>query len=65
MQGSPHRGHISDAFVGFPTSLGPLILRRVIKVLQGFFHHFSDWSILRLVGGQINKLTGRHMPAHT
>lgn len=31
MQGSPHRGHISDAFRGLPTSVGSLIFRRVIK----------------------------------
>lgn len=69
MQGSPHRSHISDAFVGFLISFGSLIFRRVIKahllVLQVFFHQFSDWSILRSVRGQINRLTGRHMPTHT
>lgn len=69
MQGSPHRGHVSDAFIGFLTSVGSLIFRRVIKnhVLDALsiFHQFPDQSILRLVGGQINRLTGRHMPTHT
>lgn len=31
MQGSPQRGHISDAFIGFLTSVGSLIFRRVIN----------------------------------
>lgn len=31
MQGSPNRGCISDASIGFITSVGLLIFRRVIK----------------------------------
>jgi len=31
MQSSPHRGHISDAYVEFLASVGSLIFRKMIK----------------------------------
>lgn len=40
MQGSSHRGHISDAFIEFLTSVASLIFRRVIK------DHLFDASII-------------------